>query len=202
MTADKIKELLGLGLTGNVVAAAVGVTDGYVSQLLSDEKFAAEVSELRTKNLASHAARDRQYNELEDTMLARLREQVETGLFFTKPSDVLKAITVLNAAKRRAAPAELSAHSQGAVVPLVLPVVIAPRIEVNPQGQVIEVGGQTLATMGAKQVNEELNRMKSPEGQKAIEDKRQELLAQDAALAADRLANLKKMETLPVHELL
>lgn len=187
---EKIKELLGLGLPNGVVASAVGVSDAYVSQLLSEDIFAKEVQELRLVNLSEHATRDKKWNSLEDSLLKKLEELMEFG-GFTRPIEVLRALQVVNGAKRRAAPQEFAATAQQNVVPLILPIVLAPKFILNSQGQVVEVEGRVIATMPANIVNETL---KASKGKQLEQD--------DASRARGRLDNLQKLELLPVHELI
>lgn len=201
---EKIKELLGLNLPNNVVASAVGVTEGYISQLLSEEAFRAEVSELRIANTLEHAHRDKKYDTLEDAMLEKLKEKLDGSLSFTKPQEILAAIKVLNNAKRRAAPAELNsqAATPGMTVHLHLPEssAFAAKFIVNGENQVVEIAGKSVATMSAKGVLKQLedmhrnsisNEAKLPEQRTADED-----------AAEQRLNGLVKLEELPVAELL
>lgn len=201
---EKIKELLGLNLPNNVVASAIGVSEGYISQLLSDDIFKNEVSELRIKNTLEHAHRDKKYDSLEDRMLEKLEEKLDGSLSFTKSQEILAAIKVLNGAKRRAAPAELNsqAATPGMVLNLHLPesAAFAAKFIVNGENQVIEIAGKSVATMSAKGVLKQLedmhrntisNEAKLPEAQND-EDKASEA----------RLAGLLKLEELPVADLL
>lgn len=191
---DKIKELLGIGLPANVVATTVGVSDAYVSKLLSEESFAAEVQELRVKNLAESASRDKKWNSLEDKLLEKFDTAVE---FVSRPMELIKMLGVVNAAKRRAAPAELSANTQVQVVPLILPVILAPKFVMNSQAQVVEVEGRVIATMPASVVNSKLEESRRDKG--AVNA---QLTADDNNRAAERLARLARLDALPVHELI
>jgi hypothetical protein len=190
---EKIRELLGLGLPNNVVAQAVGVTEGYISQLLAEEDFRREVHNLRLQNLTELSERDKKWNTLEDQLLQKLEDLLPFG--FVKPMEVLKALQIINGAKRRAMNMEVPAQAPQQLVPLVLPTVFAPKFVLNGDNQVIEVDGRTIATISAKAVNEKLA---NPDPA-AINQK---LIQEDENRALQRLDRLKKLETLPVHELL
>lgn len=136
--------LLGQGINPEMTASAVGLSVSRISQLLSDPEFAAQVSDLRYKNLAKHNERDAAYDSLEDTLLTRLRDLLP---FMMKPMEVLKAIQVINAAKRRGASAPDSIISQQEVINLIMPVQIINQFSVNSSNQVIKAGQQELITV-------------------------------------------------------
>lgn len=201
---DKIKELLGLNLPNNVVASAVGVSEGYISQLLSEDIFRMEVAELRIKNTLEHANRDKKYDSLEDKMLQRLEEKLDAGTSFLKPQEILVAIKVLNGAKRRAAPAELNsqAATPGMVLNLQLPEssAFAAKFIVNGENQVIEIAGKSVATMSAKGVLKQLEDMhRNTISNEAMLPKNKD---EEDAAAEVRLNGLLKLEELPVADLL
>ena len=67
-------ELLGQGVYPEQAAAASGLTSSRISQLLSQEAFAAAVAERRYENLSKHNARDNAYDELEDTLVNKMKD--------------------------------------------------------------------------------------------------------------------------------
>lgn len=156
MSKERIKELLGNGLKAEDVAAAIGCSASYISQLLSDEDFAGEVQSLKLRSLEAATARDKGYDTLEDILLERLKTLLP---FMTKPNDLLRAISVINAAKRRGAPPvpEVTHHH---VVELQLPSALVARYSKNSMNEIIEVNGRSMATLPghilAKQVENEL----------------------------------------------
>ncbi len=191
---EKIKELLGVGLPNNVVASATGVTESYVSQLLSEETFAAEVQELRLKNLTEASTRDGKWNRLEDSLLEKIEHLLP---LMVKPMEVLQALKIVNSAQRRAAPRELAANAQHHHVHLHLPTVVQQKFVVNAQSQIVEADGRTIATMGANKVVEMLKKRveepaSTPENQRALQDDRIE--------AFTRLQNLRNITLLPTAE--
>lgn len=155
MDKDKAKELLGSGLTVEVTADALGVTQGYISQLLSDETFKAEVIALKTKNLTANSERDKKIDSIEDGLIEQLAEAVENRQIY-KPREILSAFAVVNAARRRGVPAQAAVGLQQLVVNLQLPAAVVTRFSTTSQGEVIDVTvddrKQTLITMPSGQL--------------------------------------------------
>lgn len=191
---DKIKELLGIGLQQAVVASAVGCSESYVSQLMSEDAFRAEVTNLRLINLTEAADRDGTYNSLEDRLLEKLENLLPV---LVNPMQVLAAIRTINGAHRRAAPAELAANAQQNIVQLQLPenVAFAARFIVNGTNQVIEVAGAPMATATAQSVVKKLEQLRADRGTPEDAQNKQ------AEEMKTRIANLQSLSHLPVHEL-
>lgn len=143
-TEERALTLLGQGLGPEVVASAVGVTVSRISQLLSTPEFSAQVADLRYKNLSKHNERDNAYDRMEDTLLQKLQDLLP---FMVRPMEVLKAIQVINAAKRRGSSAPESITNQQTVVQLVMPTQIINRYTLNSNNQVITAGQQDLVTV-------------------------------------------------------
>ena len=143
-TEARALQLLGQGLGPEVVASAVGVTVSRISQLLSAPEFSAQVADLRYKNLSKHNERDNAYDAMEDALLDKLKDLLP---FMVRPMEVLKAIQVINAAKRRGSSAPESITNQQTVVQLVMPTQIINRYTVNANNQVITAGQQDLVTV-------------------------------------------------------
>jgi hypothetical protein len=156
---ERAKALLGSGIAAESVAAALGVTPSRISQLLGDEDFSNQVSQLRYENLQSHNTRDAKYDTMEDKLITKLESAMP--LLF-KPQDILKAIQTINNAKRRGVSTPEQVTNQQNIVNLVLPVAIAQQFSVNIDNQVIRAGGQELHTMPAsnllKQVEDAIDK--------------------------------------------
>lgn len=165
---DQVKKLLGSGLQAETVASAVGCEPSYISQLLGNEIFAQEVSELRAQSLMANTARDNTIGAIETKLLDNLSQLIDERAFF-KPRDVLYAASVVNRMVRRGASAPTSIHMQQTVVTLNLPAAAASRFITSPKGEVLEVDGQTLVTMPARTLLSTLT--KSREGGQDDPDK-------------------------------
>lgn len=157
MSLDKnrIKELLGNGLSNEIVATTVGCDSSYITQLMSDNEFREEVIQLRAAALTANTKRDKNIDGIEDKLIEILEELVDTRMFM-KPREVLSAFAVLNNAKRRGVPAHESLVINQKIVNLTLPTVVVEHFTITPQGEVIdvEVEGrkQTLQTMPTSQL--------------------------------------------------
>jgi hypothetical protein len=136
-TRERAMKLLGGGVDQEIVSTALGVTPGYISQLLAEPAFAQEVSQLRLLNLESATERDGKYDTLEDKMLSKLSEVAD---YMTKPREVLGAIAVLNKAVRRGVRQEQQPTVKQDVVIINLPTVIQQKFITNQSNQVIAVG--------------------------------------------------------------
>lgn len=174
--ANLIKEraitLLGQNLDPSMVASAIGITPAYISQLISDPEFSARVAEIRFKTLASHTDRDRKYDSLEDRLLEKLENMLS---FMVRPTEVLRAIATINAAKRRGAPMlEATSAAQQETIPLSLPHHIfqqftagVQNIQVNINNQVIKVGDRDMITIQTKRLDDLLKTKESIHDQNA-----------------------------------
>jgi hypothetical protein len=156
VSKEQVRDLLGTGLSVSVVASAVGCNDSYISQLLADESFAAEVSRLRLVALQSHNKRDSSIDEIEDALLGKLNDAVSQNAFY-KPKDLLHAFAVINNAKRRGStPADTAAPAGATVINLTIPATVARRFTIDSRGEVLQVDEQTLVTMPTGQLLREL----------------------------------------------
>lgn len=139
-TDTRILNLLGQGTPASVVAAATGVTEGYISQLLSQEDFKHEVMEAKFLSLSSHNERDASYDTLED----KLRKQFERNLpLLQRPMEILKALQVVNKLDRRGSGTADPITNQSAVVELLIPDRVVQQFTLNVNNQVINVGTES-----------------------------------------------------------
>ena len=141
-----------------MVASALGVTVSRISQLISDPDFSAAVSELRYKFLLKNNDRDNSYDSMEEALQQKLKDLLP---FMVKPFEVLKAIQIINAAKRRGVAATDTPTERSNVVQLSLPVNIfnqnvVQNIQVNINNQVTRAGDQDLITIQSGQMDKML----------------------------------------------
>lgn len=141
---EKALSLLGAGVSSDSVAAALGVTPSRISQLLSNEVFSKQVAALKYESLQKHNVRDNHYDSLEDKLLAKLEKALP---LMVKPDSILKAINIINGAKRRGSDKPQAVTNQQTVVNLVLPEVITSKFAINVDNQVTKAGEQELLTM-------------------------------------------------------
>ena len=162
---ERAAALLGSGLTATTVAASLGCSDSYLSQLLSREDFAARVASLRYETLAKHNERDSTYDSLEDSLLQKLTDSLP---LMYRPMEILKSIQIVNAAKRRGTSTPEAILEKQQIVSLTMPVQIIQRFTTNIQNQVIQAGSQELLTiqsssLAARLKDKEIEREKAHE---------------------------------------
>ena len=143
-TESRALALLGAGIGPETVASALGVSVSRISQLLSDENFSGEVAKLRFENLSKHNERDSKYDDVENTLIDKLDNMLP---MMQRPLEILRAIQVINGAKRRGSSAPESITQQNTVVNLMMPAQIMQRFVTNINNQVITAGDQDLLTI-------------------------------------------------------
>lgn len=145
---DKALDLLGAGINAETVSSALGVSPSYISQLLSEEEFAAEVTRRKILNLQAATNRDKEYDDLEDELVEKLKNSIP---MMVRPMEILKSIQIINAAKRRGQTGIAPTSDLNKIVQLSLPVSILNQFSVviNENKQVIKAGSQDLITMQA-----------------------------------------------------
>ena len=136
MNTDRAIQLLGQGHAPRVVAAALGVTESAISQLLSSEATAKEVAEKRAEALSRYTEMDDKWNALENRLLDKLEKVVP---LLMKPRDILHALDKVNGAKRRGSLTPQDTLPQDRVVSLDLPPAIQYNFITNINKQVVEV---------------------------------------------------------------
>lgn len=144
VTEDRAAALLGTGVPASTVAASLGISNARISQLLSDEAFAARVAELRYNNLAKHNERDGKADSIEDMLLEKIEESIP---LVHRPMELTKMYQVLNGAKRRGTSTPEAMIEKQSIVQLVVPIQIINKFQANTQGQVVTVGEQNLLTI-------------------------------------------------------
>lgn len=145
---DRIIELLGRGIPAVQVALAVGCDESYISQVVSEDGVAAQISALKMEHFESYTALDDSADEAEEAALKKVKQLIP---FITKPSEAANVYRVLNQAKRRTADAVSSAQSaQSTVVNLQLPAAARVAFITDHNRQVIEIDSRPLVTMGAQ----------------------------------------------------
>lgn len=152
----KALALLGKNFPQEAVAKALGVTPGRISQLMADEEFAAEVSNLRYQNLQAHTERDERIDRIEDKLLDKLEKAIPL-LSAQEPTKIAKIWKDVNAAKRRGAAADSNnTLVSQTIINLTLPTQIINKYRSNEQSQVIEIGGKPFITAQPQMLEHEL----------------------------------------------
>jgi len=164
---DRICKLLGQGIEGHRVAAAVGCDPSYISQLLSDDAFKERVQELKLANLTEATERDRRYDRLEDKLLSKIENDIDSNpLAFKSTTEKVRNLVAINGMKRRGANSDNNVSTiNNTVVQLMLPTQLAGRYIKDVNNQIVQVGDKNLLTMQSSQLeaisHEHINEPKS-----------------------------------------
>jgi hypothetical protein len=153
-TEERALALLGSGLSNSVVAHALGVSESRISQLLSNESFSTRVTELKIKNLESHNKRDASLDSLEDKLIARVDRHVD----FMDGKEAVRALAVVNNAKRRGVASADNITQQQTIVQLTLPSKVINQFTTNVANQVVMAGAQSLVTIQSAHLLSETNK--------------------------------------------
>jgi predicted transcriptional regulator len=133
---ERALALLGAGLTQQIVAASLGVSQAAISAMLSEESFSARLAELRYESLAKHNIRDDKADSLETRILEKLEQSLP---MIHKPMELTRVYQVINAAKRRGSSVPESIQEKQQIVQLVVPIQLLNKFQVNVQGQAVTV---------------------------------------------------------------
>jgi hypothetical protein len=169
---ERAQQLLGQGIQASIVAQTLGVTESYISQLLSQQPFLEGVTKMRYEALQKHNARDAEYDSLEDELLIKLKATLP--LMFD-PMKILRAIQVINAAKRRGSTEQGSVSQHNMVVNLTMPTAIIERFSVmkDANNQIIEAGSQKLVTIQSGTLLERVSKNRTLENGNGNENSQQ-----------------------------
>jgi hypothetical protein len=136
--ASQIISLLTENISPALIASTLGCDPSYISQI-----SAAHAEEIRAARLSKQTAaisRDNKLDAVEDRLISRLDETIP---YLHKPGEIARVLQIVNSAKRRTAPADLSASSlQGApIVTIVLPSGAQNPLIINQaNNQVVQIG--------------------------------------------------------------
>jgi len=181
---DLALEMLSQGLPSSVVAATIGVTESYVSQLMGDEDFAAAVQARRVEQSQEDQKYDDKLARTEEIYLDRIEQKA--GMANLQQS--MQAFKILNAAKRKKERSlQPAMQNIGAVVNITLPVVIAPKYLMNQQSEIVEVEGKTMVSATPKSLDA-LVAAKKPE----LAEKLEAIQSERALVAIENIRPVSK----------
>ena len=187
---EQIIALLSQGISAAQVAAAVGVSESYISQLRNDPEISDLIVTSGTAKLEAAALFD---SSLERAELMAL-EKIEKNLPFANMGQAMAAFRILNSARKRkdafATPVD---QSTSITVNLTLPATAAARYVVNNANEIVEVEGKTMITATAKSLD---SMLASRAGAALVQP-----TATTLNRAANILANIKPQAAKPVRRL-
>lgn len=139
-TQEKMMSLLGGGYPPAVVASSLGVSESYVSQMMSLDWFSGMVQEIKFLNLRKHTEMDDKYDDLEDKLLNKLDKLIP---FLVRPMDVTRVLQTVNAAKRKGAGNATPGTMNQNIIQLSIPPALFQRFTANVHNQIVEVHNGT-----------------------------------------------------------
>lgn len=187
---DRVVKLLGQNIQQSVVAAAVGVSDSYVSQLLAEEGVSEEIAKLRAEKLEEAVQQAETIDTVKKLALAKIKGQLP---FAKSPLEAARVFQILDNAKR--VDANPTADTAGVqTVQIVLPASVrgSVRIQINEQNQVIDVEGRSMAPLPSKA----LPALAAARKQQATTMELPQPAKSDTAVAAEKLEKLADITTI------
>ena len=154
-TKLRILELLASNVPPANVAQAVGCSPSYISQLLTDEDFVAELSSRRVAATESDIHFDKSLNSLEDLLVERLHLMLPTII---DPMKAVRALKDISSVRRRAEASALPTTAPQLTVTIDLPQAAQARIDMqlSEQRQVIAIEGRSMQTLPSRNLQDSL----------------------------------------------
>jgi hypothetical protein len=154
ITNDPIKaKLIGFlaaGVPPAAAATAAGVTPAYVTQLLDDDEFRTEVINASAERLDVAIKQDTTVESIKTKAL----RVIEAKLPFVRSSlEAARIYQILSAAPKNAPTGSTQSGQAGVnMVTIVLPKAAGINLKLNTLNQVIEIEGQTMATLPSREL--------------------------------------------------
>ena len=157
-TREDALALLGQNLPQHIVAQTLGVSEGLISQLLSDDGFKEELQALRAASLK----KDFNYDEKLDDLEERFLDIVETRAPTVGFRDALFAYKTLNAARRRKDTVQPQQQLNVAqVINITLSQAASAKYVLNSQSEIVDVEGKAMVAISPQNL-EKLVKEKAP----------------------------------------
>lgn len=190
--AARLLSQLSGGANQREAAAACGVTEGFVSQLMAEEDFKAQLKINFEKATQRAIEIDNNYEDIEKTATDSLKKLIP---LVHSPSELMKIAIAANGAKKKFAPKvsepDGSGASGGRVVNIIMPQVILNNFSMNPNSEIVAVGERTLTTLNAASITSLMNQHKDAKlVEQEAELSKPALLEQKAPNAKDKWSNL------------
>lgn len=160
---ERAKQLLGSGISNELVATTLGCDPSYISQLMSQDDFREAVIKLRMQSLTAATERDRKIDSIEDQLITQLEATVQ---YLVKPTEIARTFMMVNAAKRRGVPSHESTIINNNIVNLQIPTVVLKQFQRNGLNEVVEVEGRPLITINSAELLRKVAQEQPNEGKR------------------------------------
>lgn len=147
---DLAMSLLAQNVAPSQVASSIGVSESYISQLMAEEDFAAELGKLKVQSTEADRNFDNDLDGAEAQLLSNIVKRAE----FLNIQQSLVAFRILNQAQRRQDRKRQVVEQTGTVVNITLPTVVVPHYVLNGQSEIVEVEGKTMISATATQIDQ------------------------------------------------
>lgn len=170
---DKIKHYLIAGLKAAEIASILGCSAAYISQLIKDETFKAEVEAGMLAGAASPETRiDAKYESLEAKIIDNMGMAVEGA----ELNDLSRALDSITRAKVEKAKLKLPIYNGPQVLQQVISISVpahalaAPVISLNDKSEVIAIDSKPMAPLSATGVKNLFEQMQARRAQQDLEE--------------------------------
>lgn len=149
---DKIKTYLLSGLQANDIANILGCSPGYISQLLKDPAFVADIQEAKEKDPPkTDEILENKYDAAEHRIVSRITAEA-LNADIGELSRALDSITKARESKKKGTlPMLQGVQNANNVVQVFMPAHIMepPKLILNEKAEVIEIDGRPMAPLSA-----------------------------------------------------
>jgi hypothetical protein len=151
---ERALDLLSNDIEPSIVASALGITPGAISQFCAKEEFARELANRRYEKLQLRATLDIKADSIQGKLLETIEEDINSGMDMLSPMQKYKALQVVSGIKRNNIPLNQQIDQEAKVIHLTLPLALVQRFEVNINNQVVKAGEQSLVTINSSKMAE------------------------------------------------
>ena len=146
--AQKALELLIAGISQEAVALTIGCDPSYISQLMAIPEYKQQVLAARVERGTKHQKMDEKKDQIVDTLLDKMLTIAPT---MYKPTEILQALTRIDAMPRRSSPVLSTGQEKGNTTIINIPIMLqkAYNITVDTNNRVVEIGTDTMVPASA-----------------------------------------------------
>jgi hypothetical protein len=148
---DIILSMLAQNIPATQIAATLGVSDSYVSQLATEEGNLELINQEKVKQTEGDIAFDRKLDIAEEEYLDKIQDKSK----FANLQQSLQAFRILNSAKRRKeSRIQAPQIAIGQIVNITMPVTMVPQMILNAKNEIVEVEGKTMVSATPRKLDE------------------------------------------------
>lgn len=155
--AARVLSLLIGGCSQVQAAKAIGVTEGYVSQLCQEPEFQLQIADAIREDMEKAVTIDANYLDIEKALSEKLKSLIP---YLVTPDSVLRSLKAINGMNRKVqgvsatndgTPGAVNGQQSGAVR-LQVPQIIIQNFVTNPNREVVAVDSRELTTLNSASI--------------------------------------------------